>query len=883
MTLLQTRFVVGLTLLLVLTSMHSDAQVGEIFADSFEPSPSDPAPVDDARVFFWGNSAVNHDPFGPEDSDVGEPMQAIAAAAGLTSCADGDYTPALTPSMLAEDAYPPPGQLNIPNMTLGPSCFEEDFAMSDYTVGVLQDNNFSWPFSDLGWGDAAGAVFRINEARAVEPGLERWFLYSYQTSADDGSDAFMTRSAFLADQAAFNAANQTLQDDINAAASDIELRYIPIGEVWLDLLGPGGVLEDVPLPDLFFDPAPHQNLSAAEVMGAVAFSAIYRQPVPDSYAPDSNLDARVVSRWEAITDRIWTLLTTQPLRTRVFGPESSSPSGNDYWVAPGGSDANPGTQSQPWGTLEYAVEQLAPGDTLNIDGGTWNDSIALETSGTAEAPIRVIGRNGATLGNDPGADAAVRISASHVEVRGLEITGARSGILVGDGLYPLNDVCADPTGYNEGVPPGEEEFFTFNCQDRASLSDAYPANPVYTDIVIDGMTDSGQRAVIEITDALDPATGEVEYFNGVDITDEAERVVIRNYEITGARYGIFADGLEQIRRLEDLTLDNLYIHGSYHYGIRMPARRGYVATPDPAGAWVDADENRISIAPVALRTQRFTDLLMRDLVMLENGFTAEPATCNDAEPDGEAYGNVLLQGWVDGVIERSVFRNGPYWGIDCLICDNITYRNNIFSMSQANLDLPRCYPDPGDPWPIVGLEVNGGTGNRVVNNTFYGFQSGIFLSMFPEDFAETEISVEVRNNIFWVADKAGDTTPADAVEVFPPEDVLESSMVEDDGLPYAPVGGYQVERTVDFNLANIEYALPGYPSDLSAPNNLVDANADVTFVDADAGDVRIVAPSTAVVDQGQSLGDVGEDFAGNPRPSGTGHDLGAYEGTEPAP
>lgn len=158
-----------------------------------------------------------------------------------------------------------------------------------------------------------------------------------------------------------------------------------------------------------------------------------------------------------------------------------------------------------------------------------------------------------------------------------------------------------------------------------------------------------------------------------------------------------------------------------------------------------------------------------------------------------------------------------------------------------------------------------------------------FLSMFPEDFAETEISVEVRNNIFWVADKAGDGTPVDAVEVFPPEDVLESPMVEDDGLPYAPVGGYRVDRTVDFNLANIEYALPGYVSELSAPNNLVDANADVTFVAADAGDVRIVGPSTAVVDRGQSLADVGEDFAGSPRPSGTGHDLGAYEGTEPMP
>jgi len=876
-----TRVVLAVSLLL--PAVTALTQVDIIFQDRFEAPDDDPVPVSDARVFFWGNSAVNHDPFGPEDSDVGEPMQAIAAAAGLTSCADGDYTPFLTPSMLEEDAYPPPNELNIPNMTLGPSCADNDFVSSNYTVGVLQDNNFSWQSDPSTWGDVAGAVFRVNEARAFEPGLERWFLYSYQTDAEGAPEQFVSRQDFLADQAGFNAANQALQDAINAADASIELRYIPIGEVWLDLLSPGGLLEDVPLPDLFFDPAPHQNLSAAEIMGAVAFAAIYRQSVPSTYAPDPGLDSRVVTRWTAISDRIWTLLTQEPLRTRVFGSAGTGPDGNEYWVAPGGSNGNPGNQAQPWGTLSFAVEQLAPGDTLNIDGGVWTESIALETSGTAQAPIRVIGRSGATIGNDSSADHAIRISASHIKVRSIDITGARSGILIGDGLYPLNDVCADPDGFNEGVPPGEEEFFNLNCQDRASQSTAYPLNPVFTDILIDGSLPGGGRAVITVTNAQDPVTGEVDFLNGIELTDEAERVVIRGYEITGARYGIFADGIEQVRRLDAITVEDIYVHGTFNYGIRMPARRGYVSTPDPNGDWVNASQVRVSIQPVALRSQSFTHLLMRDLLMVENGFTDDPSSCSETPPDGEAYGNMLLQGWVDGVIERSVFRNGPYWGIDCLICDNITYRNNVFSMSQATLELPRCFPDPADPWPIVGLEVNGGTGNRVVNNSFYGYQSGIFLSMFPEDFAENEISVEVRNNIFWVADKPGDGVDADAVEVFPPNDILASAAVETFGNPFAPVGGYTVDRQVEYNLANVEVPLAGYPSDMNGVGNVVDADADVNFIDGNGGDLRLVAPSSAVVDQGQTLTDVTEDLDGNPRPAGAGYDLGAFEGTKSPP
>ena len=851
---------------LMVFAIAAPAQETPLFADGFEdPNGGLPAPVSDARVFFWGNSAVDFgaDDFGNPNADVGEPMRAVADFAGLTGCADGDYTPTLFPSMLADTAYPPPSGLN-PGMTLGTSCWDEDFASAGFNVGMLQDNNFSALQPGSGWGDVAGAVARVNEARAVTPGLSRWLLYSYQVEAEEAAGGgFASRTGFLADQLAFNAANQALQDAINAADASIELGYIPVGEVWHDLLQPGGLLDDLALSDLFVDTAPHQNFSAAEIMGAVVFASLYRQPIPPAYAPPASLDPRIVARWDAITERIWTVMITEPLATRVFGAGWDADRAETFWVAPGGDDANAGTQSAPWGTLGFAVDQLGPGNTLIIDGGTWNTSIALETSGGPGQPIRVIGRDGATM-TDDGTDYAVRISASHLEVRGLNVSGSRSAFLVGDGLYPMNDVCADIPGFNFGRPTEEQEDFAPNCDGRVETE-----NPVYTDILIDGATETGGRARIEINGALDPVTGFVEFYNGVDITDEAERITIRNYAMTGGRHAIFADGIEQVRRLDGITLENLYIHNTLNYGIRMPARRGYVATPDPNGAFTNPDEGRLNLTEVQLRTQRFTNLLMRNVIMEENGYTADPSTCNDPEPDGEAYGNALLQGWIDGVIEQSVFRNGPYWGIDCLICDNITYRNNVFSMSQAIRDLPRCYPEPGDPWPVVGLEVNGGTGNRVINNTFYGFEGGLFLSMFPEDFAETEISVEVRNNVFW--------GNSDAVEVFPPNDILASSEVETFGNPFNPVGGYSVTRVEDWNLGDVDVALPGYPVDLDEPNNVIDPTADIVFVDADGGDLRIVAPSTAVIDAGQALPDVTDDFRRQPRPDGAGHDLGAHE------
>src|SRR5215475_1054797 len=47
-----------------------------------------------------------------------------------------------------------------------------------------------------------------------------------------------------------------------------------------------------------------------------------------------------------------------------------------YYVATTGSDANPGSQSQPFRTIDKGVQALHAGDTLYLRGGTYtNQSI----------------------------------------------------------------------------------------------------------------------------------------------------------------------------------------------------------------------------------------------------------------------------------------------------------------------------------------------------------------------------------------------------------------------------------------------------------------------------------------------------------------------------
>src|SRR5215510_3687893 len=50
---------------------------------------------------------------------------------------------------------------------------------------------------------------------------------------------------------------------------------------------------------------------------------------------------------------------------------SGSAFATTYYVATTGTDGNPGTSTQPWATLQHAVQTIAPGDTIIVRAGTY--------------------------------------------------------------------------------------------------------------------------------------------------------------------------------------------------------------------------------------------------------------------------------------------------------------------------------------------------------------------------------------------------------------------------------------------------------------------------------------------------------------------------------
>lgn len=181
--------------------------------------------------------------------------------------------------------------------------------------------------------------------------------------------------------------------------------------------------------------------------------------------------------------------------------------GQSYYVATTGVDAVPGgTASTPWRTLQFAVDHVAPGDTILVQNGEYV-GCRIEQSGTSTSWI--------TLQAAPGA--SVRITApgprnkhsSNIEIEtwegagtvaywiieGLEVSGAPSWgidmrgnetthshhLVVRGNLVHHNGVSSGRTGIftafvddvlienNESYSNGEHGIYTSNSGDRPTI------------------------------------------------------------------------------------------------------------------------------------------------------------------------------------------------------------------------------------------------------------------------------------------------------------------------------------------------------------------------------------------------------------------------------
>lgn len=103
-----------------------------------------------------------------------------------------------------------------------------------------------------------------------------------------------------------------------------------------------------------------------------------------------------------------------------------------FYVSTNGSDSNDGSRNTPWGTIQYALDQLEPGHTLTILPGTYNEEPVMSRSGAANNKIYIKGQSLDTTlldGSNADRDLFFVEDADYIEISNLTISGApRAGV-----------------------------------------------------------------------------------------------------------------------------------------------------------------------------------------------------------------------------------------------------------------------------------------------------------------------------------------------------------------------------------------------------------------------------------------------------------------------
>jgi hypothetical protein len=146
----------------------------------------------------------------------------------------------------------------------------------------------------------------------------------------------------------------------------------------------------------------------------------------------------------------------------------SSVSAAGYYVSTSGNDADPGTQAQPWRTIQKAADTAAAGDVVTISPGSYSENVTFSKSGTSGSRITFQGASApAIVSSNPTNTTClssqnscvlgiVTINASQIVFKNMEVSGApaKPGIIAGITLSGSNVEISDNfihNTYKEGI------------------------------------------------------------------------------------------------------------------------------------------------------------------------------------------------------------------------------------------------------------------------------------------------------------------------------------------------------------------------------------------------------------------------------------------------
>jgi hypothetical protein len=106
-----------------------------------------------------------------------------------------------------------------------------------------------------------------------------------------------------------------------------------------------------------------------------------------------------VPRVHALVLTFYSLFMLTFLTFNIFGNPFGVKAATSYYVSKTScSDSYPGTQAQPWCTIQHAADTVTAGDTVNVGAGTYDERVKTDKQGTSSEPITLRTTEDAVLG-----------------------------------------------------------------------------------------------------------------------------------------------------------------------------------------------------------------------------------------------------------------------------------------------------------------------------------------------------------------------------------------------------------------------------------------------------------------------------------------------------
>lgn len=245
--------------------------------------------------------------------------------------------------------------------------------------------------------------------------------------------------------------------------------------------------------------------------------------------------------------------------------------GSIYYVAATGSDANPGSESQPWRTIQKAADTLLAGDTVYIKAGTYRERVTPQNSGSAGHFITYAAYPGDTVTID---GASVILP----EWAGLFDMVARNYIRV-SGLRVIN---SGPNTHNPGILADSsshiviEDNYVYNTRD-AGIAAWGSQDVVIENNEVENVCTSGYNESISVadTDGFEVKYNHVHHSikEGIDAKDGSSNgKIFGNHVHHTDAVGIYIDAWD--KHTHDIEVFDNVVHDGPEDGFGIASEQG---------------------------------------------------------------------------------------------------------------------------------------------------------------------------------------------------------------------------------------------------------------------------------------------------------------------